>query len=83
VRGGKLPQLLDVLLDALSDRPTTYLIVAGIIFVDDFIPLARGDTAMIIAGILAASGAARDALMANAVPRRHAPARVPGPTVTG
>jgi membrane-associated protein len=49
--------VLDFLLDAISDRPTTYLIVAGIVFVDDFIPFAPGDTAMITAGILAANDA--------------------------
>jgi membrane-associated protein len=49
--------MLDFLLDAISDRPTTYLVVAGIVFVDDFIPFAPGDTAMITAGILAANDA--------------------------
>lgn len=33
---GKLAPMLDFLLDAISDRPATYLVVAGIVFVDDF-----------------------------------------------
>ena len=49
--------MLDFILNAIDDRPTTYLIVAGIVFVDDFIPVAPGDTAMITAGILAANDA--------------------------
>jgi membrane-associated protein len=49
--------VLDFVLNAIDDRPTTYLIVAGIVFVDDFIPVAPGDTAMITAGILAANDA--------------------------
>jgi membrane protein DedA with SNARE-associated domain len=49
--------MFDFLLDAVSDRPATYLVVAGIVFVDDFIPFAPGDTAMITAGILAANDA--------------------------
>jgi hypothetical protein len=49
--------VLDFLLDAISGRPTTYLIAAAIVFVDDFIPFAPGDTAMITAGILAANDA--------------------------
>jgi membrane protein DedA with SNARE-associated domain len=49
--------VLDFILNAIDDRPTTYLIVAGIVFVDDFIPVAPGDTAMITAGILAANDA--------------------------
>jgi membrane-associated protein len=48
--------VLDVLLDAVSDSPATYLALVGIVFVDDFVPLAPGDTAMITAGILAANG---------------------------
>jgi len=49
--------VLDFLIDAISDRPSTYLLLAGIVFVDDFIPFAPGDTAMITAGILAANDA--------------------------
>ena len=48
--------MLDVLLDAVSDSPATYLALVGIVFIDDFVPVAPGDTAMITAGILAASG---------------------------
>jgi membrane-associated protein len=47
---------LDFLLDAVSDSPATYVALAGIIFIDDFVPFAPGDTAMITAGILAANG---------------------------
>jgi hypothetical protein len=46
--------VLDFLLDAISGTPTTYLVAAGIVLVDDFIPFASGDTAMITAGIVAA-----------------------------
>jgi membrane-associated protein len=46
---------VDFLLDAVTDSPWTYVAVAGIVFVDDFIPVAPGDTAMITAGILAAN----------------------------
>ena len=48
--------MFDFLLDSISDSPATYLALAGIIFVDDFVPFAPGDTAMITAGILAANG---------------------------
>ena len=48
--------MLDVLLDAVSDSPATYVALVGIVFIDDFVPLAPGDTAMIAAGILAANG---------------------------
>lgn len=47
--------MLDVLLDAVSDSPATYLALVGIVFIDDFVPVAPGDTAMITAGILAAN----------------------------
>jgi membrane protein DedA with SNARE-associated domain len=47
--------VLDFVLDAISGRPIAYLIVAGIVLVDDFVPFAPGNTAMIIAGILAAN----------------------------
>jgi membrane protein DedA with SNARE-associated domain len=48
--------MLDVLLDAVTSSPATYLALIGIVFVDDFVPVAPGDTAMITAGILAANG---------------------------
>jgi len=48
--------VLDVLLEAVSDSPATYLALVGIVFIDDFVPIAPGDTAMITAGILAANG---------------------------
>lgn len=48
--------MLDFLLDQISDSPSTYLVLFGIIFIDDFVPFAPGDTAMITAGILAANG---------------------------
>ena len=48
--------MFDFLLDSITDSPATYLALAGIIFVDDFVPFAPGDTAMITAGILAANG---------------------------
>jgi membrane-associated protein len=48
--------MFDFLLDSISDSPGTYLALVGIIFVDDFVPFAPGDTAMITAGILAANG---------------------------
>ena len=48
--------MLDFLLDAIGNNPATYLVVAGIVLVDDFIPVAPGDTAMITAGIVAANG---------------------------
>lgn len=47
--------MLDFLLDAITDSPATYAALAGIVFVDDFVPFAPGDTAMITAGILAAN----------------------------
>jgi membrane-associated protein len=48
--------MLDFLLDAITDSPTTYLVLCGIIFIDDWVPFAPGDTAMITAGILASNG---------------------------
>jgi len=57
IQAAKLRPVLDFLLDSLSGRPSSYLIVAAIVFVDDFIPFAPGDTAMITAGILAANDA--------------------------
>jgi membrane protein DedA with SNARE-associated domain len=48
--------VLDGLLDAISSSPATYLALLGIIFIDDFVPFAPGDTAMITAGILSANG---------------------------
>ena len=48
--------MLDFLLDAVTDSPSTYLVLCGVIVVDDFVPFAPGDTAMITAGILAANG---------------------------
>ncbi|HZO59891.1 MAG TPA: DedA family protein [Solirubrobacterales bacterium] len=44
------------LLDVVSSSPATYFVLIGIVFVDDFVPVAPGDTAMITAGILAANG---------------------------
>jgi len=32
--------VLDFLLDAISGRPVTYLLIAGSVLVDDFIPFA-------------------------------------------
>ena len=49
--------MLEFLLDEITGRPSTYVLLAGIVFVDDFIPFAPGDTAMITAGILAANDA--------------------------
>jgi membrane-associated protein len=48
--------VLDFLLEAVTDSPSTYLVLCGVIVVDDFVPFAPGDTAMITAGILAANG---------------------------
>jgi membrane protein DedA with SNARE-associated domain len=48
--------LLDFLLDAITDSPVTYLVICGIVFIDDWVPVAPGDTAMITAGILASNG---------------------------
>lgn len=47
--------MLDTLVDAVSASPVTYLVLVGIVLVDDFVPVAPGDTAMITAGILAAN----------------------------
>jgi len=47
--------MFEFLLDAISDSPTTCLLLAGVIVVDDFVPFAPGDTAMITAGIVAAN----------------------------
>jgi membrane-associated protein len=47
--------VLDFLLDSITNSPSTYLVLAGIIFIDDWVPFAPGDTAMITAGILAAN----------------------------
>lgn len=48
--------MLDFLLDAITDSPVTYLVICGIVFIDDWVPVAPGDTAMITAGILASNG---------------------------
>jgi membrane-associated protein len=48
--------MLDFLLDAVGDGPATYLALVGIVLIDDFVPFAPGDTAMITAGILASNG---------------------------
>ena len=48
--------MLDFLLDAVSDSPATYAALVGIVLIDDFVPFAPGDTAMITAGILASNG---------------------------
>ena len=48
--------MLDFLLESVSDSPGTYAVLCGIIFLDDFVPFAPGDTAMITAGIIAAHG---------------------------
>jgi len=48
--------VLDFLLDTITDSPATYLALAGIVFIDDWVWFAPGDTAMITAGIIAASG---------------------------
>jgi membrane-associated protein len=48
--------MLDFLLDAVSDSPATYAALVGIVLIDDFVPFAPGDTAMITAGILASGG---------------------------
>jgi membrane-associated protein len=49
--------VLEFLLDEITGRPSTYVLLAVIVLVDDFIPFAPGDTAMITAGILAANDA--------------------------
>ena len=48
--------MLEFLLDAISDSPSTYLALCAIVLVDDFVWFAPGDTAMITAGIIAANG---------------------------
>ena len=48
--------MLEFLLDAISDSPSTYLALCAIVRVDDFVWFAPGDTAMITAGIIAANG---------------------------
>jgi membrane-associated protein len=48
--------VLDFLLDTITDSPATYLALAGIVFIDDWVWFAPGDTAMITAGIIAANG---------------------------
>ena len=48
--------MIDFLLDALTNSASTYLVLCAIILIDDFVPVAPGDTAMITAGILAANG---------------------------
>lgn len=47
--------MLDFVLDHVGSDPATYAVLALIIFVDDFVPFAPGDTAMITAGIIAAN----------------------------
>lgn len=47
---------MDFLLDLIDEGPWTYLALMGIVVIDDFVPFAPGDTAMITAGILAANG---------------------------
>jgi membrane protein DedA with SNARE-associated domain len=47
--------VLDFVLDHVGSDPATYAVLALIIFVDDFVPFAPGDTAMITAGIIAAN----------------------------
>lgn len=47
--------MLDFLLDTVTDSPASYLALFAIVLMDDFVPLAPGDTAMITAGILAAN----------------------------
>lgn len=47
--------MLDFLLETVTDSPGTYLVLCGIILIDDFLPFAPGDTAMITAGIIAAN----------------------------
>lgn len=47
--------MLDFILDTVTDRPGTYLVLCAIILIDDFVPFAPGDTAMITAGIIAAN----------------------------
>lgn len=47
--------MLDFLLEAVTDSPSTYLVLFAVVFVDDWLPFAPGDTAMITAGILAAN----------------------------
>ena len=50
------PDVLEFLLDAISDSPSTYLALCAIVLVDEFVWFAPGDTAMITAGIIAANG---------------------------
>lgn len=47
--------MLDFLLDTIDSSAATYLVLVGVVFIDDFVPVAPGDTAMITAGILAAN----------------------------
>ena len=58
--------MLDALLEAIDADPATYLVLFVIVFVDDFVPFAPGDTAMITAGILAANGGVELALVVAA-----------------
>lgn len=46
---------MDFLIENISSTPTTYVTLLGIVLLDDFVPFAPGDTAMIAAGILAAN----------------------------
>jgi membrane-associated protein len=48
--------VLDFLLDTITDSPSSYLALAAIVFIDDWVWFAPGDTAMITAGIIAANG---------------------------
>ena len=54
--GCEAAAVLDFLLDNVTDDPSTYLLLSAIILIDDFVPFAPGDTAMITAGIIAANG---------------------------
>jgi hypothetical protein len=42
--------VLDFSLDTISSRPSTYLALAEIVLIDDFVFFAPGDTAMITPG---------------------------------
>jgi membrane protein DedA with SNARE-associated domain len=46
----------DALLELIEANPATYVALFAIVFVDDFVFFAPGDTAMISAGIIAADG---------------------------
>ena len=49
--------MLDGLIDLVTGSPLTYLLVAGLVAGDAILPLFPGETAVVVAGVLAADGA--------------------------